>query len=110
MEGLAETLSYTIYKYILFSGSAFPFAETETLQLMVNYLQKKKYNNIKIIYRPHPKLNWRKWYYKENYKNVLIENVDITPVDIKTEQMFIKNGDLLTFMKWLYTNYSNASK
>ena len=42
------------YKYILFSGSAFPFAETETLQLMVNYLQKKKYNNIKIIYRPHP--------------------------------------------------------
>ena len=42
------------YKYILFSGSAFPFAETETLNLMINYLDKRNIKNIKIIYRPHP--------------------------------------------------------
>ncbi len=62
-------------KNILFLGSSLEWNEKEALHILDDLINKNKkiYNNLKIIYRPHPKLNWRKWYYKENYKNVLID-------------------------------------
>jgi hypothetical protein len=80
------------YKYILFSGSAFPFAETETLLLMVNYLQKKKYNNIKIIYRPHP-------YTMVNHLKSIKENQTLNKIIIDPTLNIFKKK---TFMQYPY--------
>lgn len=62
-------------KHVLFLGSSLKWNEKEALHILDNFIStnQKTYKNIKIIYRPHPKLNWREWFFNENYSHVKID-------------------------------------
>lgn len=42
------------YKYIAFTGSAFPFDESLVVENILNFLKKNNLKNYRLIYRPHP--------------------------------------------------------
>lgn len=63
------------HKYILFLGASFKWNEKEALIILDNLIKKnkKKYKGIRIIYRPHPKVNWRIWFKQDEFQNILID-------------------------------------
>lgn len=56
------------FKYLLVSGSSVVFNEKKFINQLEKFLLKRKYNNYKIIYRPHPFSQIRKYDEDINYK------------------------------------------
>lgn len=64
------------FKYILFSGPALQFDEIRVLKKLDIILDKKKFRNLKLVYRPHPFRQNRKSmdnFFNCNFKHIILD-------------------------------------
>ncbi len=78
--------SYFDFKYILFLGTALEFDEIKIIKIIENFLIKKKLNNIKIVYRPHP---WRM-----AKKKIKLQDFNKVIIDPQVEQQYLKSSSV----------------
>jgi len=85
----------TKYKYIAFTGSAFPFDELLVIKSILLFFKKNNLKNYRLIYRPHPfafidhESSFRK-IYKENF--ILDPSINIFPAKPFLQSYYLLNA------------------